>query len=158
MSFYDELKQQEAGHSARPTFAPELYVNSAIEAIKFACQVGYKNKQAIKGYLYKSRDQELEKFSCHLVSELPKKTIKSEYGGEFYYPYNPNAYWDGPFFDIDDRTISMIKSEFQELGLPRSSIRFDRIEIEKGTTGFMHKIAYKKTGIYGYVIFVEVNW
>ena len=160
MSFYDELQQQEARRAVKPAFAPELYVTSVIEAIKFACKVGFKNKKAVKGYLYKnwSSDSEMRKYDCSVVSDLPKRIVKSEYGGEFYYPFDPNAYWNGPVFDIDDRTISMIKSEFQNLGLPGSSIRFDRVEIEKGRPRFMHKIAYQKTGIFGYVIFVDVNW
>lgn len=162
MSFYDEILQQ-SNQQNKKTYADEHYVHCIIDAIKHCCQY-YRKERHVKGYLYKEEDSEYHEHSCEvhpsLVSkkDLAREYAKFSYNGVFYYPYDPNSSWKGPVFFINEGTIRKIKDAFKELGVPKATIEFRRIEIEQGSLGLMNIVSYKKTGLYGYLIYVDIIW
>ena len=164
MSFADELLKK--NNPSKIKYSDDLYVSCIMGAIKNQCSYASANgKKGIKGYLWKHLDTEyVADYSCHIVPSVQSKKELSSYARQHigvntvYYPFDPNRDWDGPLFDLKNSTIDMIKSEFDELGFKNSTIRFYRVEVEKGTKGLMHIVTFTKTGEVGYLIYVEINW
>lgn len=165
VSFADELKNK--NNPQKNEYGDGLYVSCIIGAIKKWCKLSNSHgEQGIKGYLWKKLDTEyFADYSCDIVKSIQSKREQSSYARQtigvntVYYPYDPNANWDGPLFDLKDSTIEMIKSAFDELGFTNSNIIFNKVEVEKGTKkGLMNVVKYTKTGDTGYLVYVEINW
>lgn len=175
-SFAEQLKNTppKKREEQKKKIPDEEYIKHVINAIKTQCE--YKNNEGIhhvKGYLNKTYDTDGEYYAyymCEIRDSLPQKKdiiarSKSDCIPHFtakYYPNDPehdgnHSGWGGFLFPDDSTLIKKIKAEFDELGFKNSNINFTRIEIEK-TKKFLGMISFEKTGIFGYIIDVDINW
>lgn len=173
-SFAEQLKNTPPKKEEGPkiVFSNDYYVKEVIKAIKIKCEI--KNSKGIhhvKGYIHKTEDTDNEYYSyriCEILDSLPKKKDVIASSKEFgwftscYYPDIPaDSYalrgWNGFMFPNDDNLMKMIKKEFDKLGFSNSNINFTKIEIEK-TKKFLGMVIMEKTGTFGYIIDVDINW
>lgn len=169
MSFYDELKSRNERMNQTPVYADEVYLKSIIDAIKFECRrVNYNYSQRhtsssnrVSGYLAKHDIGEGYGFqpACYFISDIGKKkrVVDAFSPKELYYPDDPNCGWEGMLFDFGESTKRKIEEAFYDLGFPRGRMTISKVEIERGTTGFMHRVTWKKTGQYAYLIYVDIQ-
>ena len=173
MSFVDELNSMKDNNTTDET---SLYISRCINAIKNKCKENHSQKH-IDGYLYEHLSHDgIDYFTIGpLPQRYSSKELKSKYRNEFvdtvrnergFYNYN---YYGGYAYFIREGRIDIqifktgVDREMRKLGFTKFAINTIRTENEivsltrsifKGDT----KAQYKKTGEWGYLIHIEVQW
>lgn len=147
MSLYDELIKPDSPKSDLTSY--KNLIDEMVSQISSIC-LEHKNEHRLCGYLHGASDDYGPIYGVSM--DLPvHRTGRDKYHSDCIFP-------QGCVWDFPAEARSYMEEEIRKLGFKNYVFRFEKIELEIETLGFMHKIVYRPSGKYSYRIYMDLNW